>query len=57
MHLDLLLIVAVILLGTRLPSYMNRIGMPHADKIAFVILMFLILGAAWYMWRAIGMFI
>jgi hypothetical protein len=57
MHFDLLLVVAVILLGTRLPSYMNRLGMPQADKIAFVILMFLILGGAWYIWRAIGMFI
>jgi hypothetical protein len=57
MHLNLLLAIAVILLGTRLPSYMNRIGMPQADKIAFVILCFLILGAAWYIWRSIGMFI
>jgi hypothetical protein len=57
MQLDLLLAVAVILLGTRLPSYMSRIGMPKAEKIAFVIFCFIILGAAWYIWRSIGMFI
>ena len=57
MHLDLLLVIAVILLGTRLPSDMKRIGMPQADKIAFVIMAFFIVGGAWYVWRVIGMFI
>lgn len=57
MHIDFLIVLAVILLGTRLPSYMNRIGMPQADKIAFVILAFLILVAAWYIWRIIYMYI
>jgi uncharacterized membrane protein len=57
MNLDLLLVVAVILLGIRLPSYMNRIGMPKADKLTFVLLAFLVLGIAWFSWHVIGTYI
>lgn len=50
----LLLVTAVILLGERLPSFMNRLGMPKADKIAFVIIVFLLLGLAWLVVQAFG---
>lgn len=54
---DMLLVVAVILLATRLPSFMNRLGMPNADKTAFVIMVFLLLGLAWLVVQGIGLFI
>lgn len=57
MNVYFLLAVAVILLGARLPPYMNRIGMPKAEQIKLVILMFLILGIAWFSWHVISTFI
>lgn len=53
----LILVLAVILLGTRLPSYMNRLGMSKTDKIMFVIIAFCLLGLAWLAVYIIGMFI
>ncbi len=50
----LILVLAVILLGTRLPSYMNRLGMSKTDKIMFVIMAFLVLGLAWLAVYVIG---
>jgi len=44
----LLLVLAVILLGIRLPSFMTRLGMSKKDKIATVIIMFSLLGFVWF---------
>jgi len=57
MNLNLLLIIAVILLGIRLPSFMNRMEMSRADKIKFVIMVFLLLGLAWFSVYVISKFI
>jgi len=57
MDLSLLFVLAVILLGVRLPSFMNRLGMSKADKIMFVVMAFLLLGAAWLAMYVIGKFV
>jgi len=57
MNLTLLLVLAVILLGTRLPSFMNKLGMSKKDKIVFVVIAFAILGLAWFSMYAIGRFV
>lgn len=56
MDLNGLLALAVILLGIRLPSFMSRLGMSKKDKVAFVLLMFSILGLAWFAMYLLGMF-
>jgi hypothetical protein len=48
MNSYLLLAVAVILLASRLPTFMNQLGMPKADKVAFVLIAFSVLGLAWF---------
>jgi len=57
MNLNFLLIIAVILLGLRLPSFMNKLGMSKRDKIAFVFMSFAILGLGWFVVYAMGMVI
>lgn len=42
-----LLMFAVILMGTRLPSFLNRLGVSKKDKILFTLFAFLLLGLAW----------
>lgn len=42
--LGVLLITAAPLLAVRLPSFMTRLGMSRADKIAFVVIAFSMLG-------------
>lgn len=56
MDLNGLLALAVILLGIRLPSFMSRLGMSKKDKVAFALLMFSILGLAWFAMYLLGMF-
>lgn len=53
----LILVLAVILLGTRLPPYMNRLGMSKTDKIMFIIMAFSVLGLAWLAMYVISRFI
>ena len=50
-----LLLLAVLLMGLRLPSFMNRLGMSKRDKIAFVGIAFLALGLAWLVVHAFGL--
>ena len=57
MNLNLLLILAAILIGVRLPSVMSRLGIPRADKIAFIAMIFSLLGLAWLAGYALGRFI
>jgi len=57
MNLDFLFVIALILLGIRLPSFMSRLGMPRSEKLAFVILAFFVLSAAWLFWQIIGMYV
>lgn len=57
MNLNLLLALAVILMGVRLPSFMTRLGMSKADKIAFVGMIFSLLGLAWLAMYVIDKFI
>ena len=57
MNLNILLIVAIILLAIRLPSFMNRLGMSKSEKIGFVLMSFTVLGLAWFVVYAMGMFI
>lgn len=55
MQLDYLLLIAAILLGARLPAFMNRLGMSKADKVGFVIIIFSILGLVWFFTAGLGM--
>lgn len=57
MNLDLLFVLALILLGIRLPSFMSRLGMSRSDKLFFVILAFLVLGIVWFVWRLINTYV
>jgi len=57
MNFDFLFVLALILLGVRLPSFMSRLGMSKSDKLFFVILAFLVLGVVWFMWRIIDAYI
>ena len=49
------MLLAVLLMGLRLPSFMNRLGMSKRDKIAFVGIAFLALGLAWFVVHAFGL--
>ena len=53
----LLLAIAVILLASRLPTFMNQLGMPKADKVAFVLIVFSVLGLAWFGMQILSSFI
>lgn len=43
----LLFILAVIIIGVRLPSFMTRMGMSKRDKILFVLMVFALLAIVW----------
>lgn len=43
----LLFVLALIILGLRLPSFMRRMGMSKKDKVILIICMFTLLGFAW----------
>ena len=49
--------LAVLLMGLRLPSFMNRLCMSTRDKIAFVGIAFLVLGLAWLVVDAFGLIV
>lgn len=57
MNQDILFVIALILLGIRLPSFMNRQGMSRSGKLVFVILAFLILCIVWFIWQIINTYI
>lgn len=50
MHAVILLVDAVLRLATRLPSFMTRLGMSTRDKALFMLMVFSLLGLAWFIW-------
>lgn len=53
----LYLALAAILLAARLPSFMTRLGMSTADKVAFVLIIFAVLGLAGLAVWTLGMIV
>ncbi|HEX6416355.1 MAG TPA: hypothetical protein VFZ62_02405 [Candidatus Saccharimonadales bacterium] len=51
---SLLLLLVVILIGTRLPSYFRRENMSKTDRVIFVIMIFGLLGIVWLALPGIG---
>lgn len=56
MNQYMLFAIAIVLLGIRLPSVMNRLGMYKSEKITFVIFVFVIISIAWLIWQTIRTF-
>ena len=53
----LILLLAIILIGTRIPSVMRRLEVKGGEKIAFVLIVFALLGISWLAVRALAMLI
>lgn len=51
----LVLLLAVMLIAIRLPSVMDRLELKGGTKIAFVLMVFAVLGIAWLTVESFGM--